>query len=102
MEKEVDLEELKAVAIALIDSAIRENKGGTVRIRSDADFYWEVPSDALYGVKGKQPQLDVGCLSDDWEFIRSMAQDPSGATPLALIHLAPILRFIGEGTNEKK
>jgi hypothetical protein len=96
MGQEVNLRELKAVALALIDSAIDANGGPSVRIDSSADFYWEVPPESLYLVRDEQPKLDVGRLSDDWEFIRPIAADANGATPLALIHLAPLLRYLAE------
>jgi len=99
MASEVKLTELRAVAMALMDSLIKEAPEGSVKIDDKADFYWEVPSDALYSVTKNQPQLDVGRLSDDWEFIRSIAESPSDATPLALIHLAPLLRALALRSN---
>jgi hypothetical protein len=94
--KGIDLGELKAVAVALIDSVIEQQGSQTMPIEPNADFYWEVPLEGLNEVKDKQPQLDVGRVSDDWEFIRSIASDRSAATPLALIHLAPVLRFLAQ------
>ena len=99
MEKAVNLIELKAVAIALLDSLISASAERAIPIDANADFYWEVPSESIYRVKDTQPQLDVGRLSDDWDFIRSLASNPDDATPFALIHLAPILRFIAESTS---
>ncbi len=96
MEKVVNLAELKAATVALLDSLIQLHGKDTVEISSDADFYWEVPLDALYAVKGNPPQLDVGRVSDDWEFVRPIATDAGAATPLALIHLAPVLRYLSE------
>src|SRR5712692_3438396 len=102
MERAVNLLELKAVAVALLDSLIASSAEQSIPIDSKADFYWEVPPESLYSVKDQQQQLDVGRLSDDWEFIRPLASDPDGATPLALIHLASILRFVAEGTVPEK
>ena len=100
MEKVVDLRELKAAAVSLIDTLIRLNGKDSITIDADADFYWEVPLDDLYSVKRDPPQLDVGRVSDDWEFIRPIASDPSAATPLALIHLAPVIRYLSDRIKE--
>lgn len=96
MASEIDLEELKSVATALIDSLAQAGGERSIPIDPVADFYWEVPPESLYSVKGRQPTLDVGRLSDDWDLIRPIALDSTSATPLALIHLAPILRFLAE------
>jgi len=96
MDQEVNLHELKTVALALIDSAISANNGPSVRIEPTSDFYWEVPSESLHVDRDEQPKLDVGRLADDWEFIRPIAADANAATPLALIHLAPLLRYLAE------
>lgn len=96
MERVVNLAELKVAAVALIDNLIQLHGKDTIAINPDADFYWEVPLEALYEVKGTQPQLDVGRVSDDWEFVRPVAADAGAATPLALIHLAPVLRYLSE------
>lgn len=101
MEREVSLLELKAVAVSLLDSLIYSSGKDTVVIDPNTDFYWEVPLESLYAVKTSQPQLDVGRLSDDWEFIRPIADDPQAATPLALIHLAPILRYLAGRDRQK-
>lgn len=102
MERAVDLVELKAVANALLDSLISSSGEKSVPIPPNSDFYWEVPPDSLYCVNDTQPKLDVGRLSDDWDFIRPLASKPNDATPLALIHLAPIIRFIAEAGLKKK
>lgn len=97
MEKnEIDLHTLKQVTNAILDHIINDLKIKKIAIKGDRDFYWEVPSDRLYAVKKEQPQLDMGRLSDDWEFLVPIKDDKNQAVALMLIHLAPLLRYLGE------
>jgi len=96
MERVVNLSELKAATMSLLDDLIRLHGSNTIAIDPNADFYWEVPTESLYSVNHDSPKLDVGRVSDDWEFIQPIAKDPGAATPLALIHLAPVLRYLAE------
>ena len=100
MENEIDLLAIKQVANAILDHAINDLKIKKLAIREDQDFYWEVPSDRLYEVKKEQPQLDVGRLSDDWELLAPIIDDKHQAVALMLIHLAPLLKFIGEEVRQ--
>jgi hypothetical protein len=95
MESEIDLLKLRQAANAIFDRL--DDLGVTkVTLREDADYYWEVPSDRLYNVREKQPQLDVGRLSDDLEFLSAILKDKKQAVSLMFIHLAPLLRYVGE------
>jgi hypothetical protein len=94
MEKVVNLAELRAATVALLDNLIELHGKETIAIDPDSDFYWEVPLDVLCKVKSDPPQLDIGRVSDDWEFVRPIATDASAATPLVLLHLAPVLRYL--------
>ena len=102
MAKEIDLEALKSIAVALIDSAARALKTDRIRLEDDKDFYWEVPLELQHGVKNAPPTLDVGRLSDDWDFIKDLANDPDEATPLSLLHLAPILNHLALRVTQHK
>ena len=95
MQNEIDLEELRLATNALFDALVQE-RGKRVAISSVEDFYWEVPLECLNKIRDQQPQLDVGRLTDDWGFVRPIAEDKSIATPLALIHIAPLLRFLAQ------
>jgi hypothetical protein len=91
---------LKKVVDAIFDHIGNDLKIEKLPLREDQDFYWEVPSDSLYAVKGAQPQLDVGRLRDDWEFLESITKDKSQAVALMLTHVAPLLRHIGEKVGQ--
>jgi hypothetical protein len=93
---ELDVRELKRAIDAIFDHIGRDLKIEKLKLKEDQDFYWEVPSDKLHAVKEAPPKLDVGRLSDDWEFLESIAKDKDQAVALMLIHVAPLLRYIGE------
>jgi hypothetical protein len=94
MESEIDLEALRTIADLLIKSAAAQLKTGAVRIADQSDFYWEVPLELQNATGNQPPKLDVGRLSDDWDFIKGIATDPQSATPLNLLHLTPILNYL--------
>jgi hypothetical protein len=93
---ELDIGELKKVIDAIFDHISNDLKVEKVSIKGGQDYYWEVPSNKLYAVKGAQPQLDIGRLIDDWDFLKSISKDKSQAVSLMLVHVAPLLRRIGE------
>ena len=95
MESEIDIEKLRQVTNAIFDHlskmGIKE-----VAVGKDTDYYWEVPNDHLHKVRETQPQLDIGRLSDDLEFLSPILKDEKQAVSLMFIHLAPLLRYVGE------
>ena len=93
---EIDVESLRVATNAILDHIVFDLGIKKLTPKEDRDFYWEVPSDRLYAVKDTQPQLDVGRLSDDWDFLLALPADRRQAVALMLIHVAPLLRFIGE------
>ncbi len=96
MAAELDIRELKKAVDAIFDHILNDVKVEKLTIKDDRDFYWEVPSDKLFAVKDAPPELDVGRLVDDWEFLQSVCRDKQQAVALMLIHAAPLLRHIGE------
>jgi hypothetical protein len=93
---ELDVRELKKAIDAIFDHIDRDLKVEKLKLKQDQDFYWEVPTEKLYAVKEASPQLDVGRLSDDWEFLEGITKDKGQAVALMLIHVAPLLRHIAE------
>lgn len=93
---DIDLTELKRTVDAIFDHLINDAGVTTVSIHRDADFYWEVPSDDLHLVQRPQPRLDIGRLSDDWEFLSAILKNKRQAVGLMLTHVAPLLRHLGE------
>ena len=92
--------DLKKVVDAIFDRLLAGSSDITVPIPESMDFYWEVPNNHLHDVAGAQPQLDVGRLSDDWEFLTQLLNDDEQAVRFMLVHVAPLLRFLGEAKKE--
>jgi hypothetical protein len=91
---EIDVVKLK-LAIDRIFRHIIETRG-VRRVELGSDLYWDMPEEALYNVVDQPQELDVGRLSDDWEFVSKLLEED--ATPLAyqLTEVAPLLRRLGE------
>lgn len=93
---ELEIRALKRITNAIFDHIIHDLKVEKFVISEEKDFYWNVPSDKLFAVTEAQPQLDVGRLADDWEFLEPLLKDKAQAVALMLMHVAPLLRDIGE------
>ena len=92
----LELRDLKRVIDAIFDHMLDELKIERVAIDTGVDLYWEVPSAALYDVKANLPELSIGRLSDDWEFLRRILTNSDEALAIMLTHAAPLLRHVGE------
>jgi len=62
----------------------------------DADFYWDVPSDARYQPYDTPKDLTVGQLTDDIERVKGIAAGTDVPVPPGLVWVASILRLAGE------
>jgi len=60
-----------------------------------ADFYWNIPSEAIYEPYNEPPQLDIGQLEDDYLSLLN-ARDRKKLTGHNLKDLAALLRYISE------
>jgi len=91
--REIDVVELRRVVDSIFDHL--NDVGVTkVSIAAGDDFYWEVPDDRLHAVRKSQPRLDVGRLTDDWEFLAAILKDKKRALGSMLMHVAPLMRYI--------
>lgn len=75
---------------------IKELKGnGIDNIPLDYDFYWNIPSDLLYDLYNEPKELDMGQLSEDYQFLSySINQDI--VTSSNLRKLSSLLRYIAD------
>lgn len=61
------------------------------------NYYWDISEDSLYAAGKDMGSPSVGSLQDDWEFLSPLlSQDRNQAIPLMLIHVAPLLRYLGQ------
>ncbi len=92
----IDLERLKAAVIAIFDHLIEDLKLKTVQIDEKEDFYWHCASPEVYDVSKTPTDLDIGRLSDDMDFVKLIQRGQSGDVSYLLVHVAPLLEYIGE------
>jgi hypothetical protein len=92
----VPIGDLKAVVNLILDHIVHDLNIESVPIEEAQDFYWDLEREHMYDVQNKPPVDGIGRLSDDWDFLTKMGKDRHKAAALMLIHIAPLLRYIGE------
>jgi hypothetical protein len=93
---EIDLRSLKGAVNAILDHLIEDLRISSVTIDESSDAYWHCPIAELYDLSKKPIGMDVGKLSDDSDFIELVERGQSGDVSYNLVHIAPLLRYIGE------
>ena len=90
----INIPELRAIVNDLLTRIERE-AGPNVPI--DAAFYWELPSPEMRDMSSRISTVDlVGSLIDDLHFLRAM-ENPLEVGPTSnLVHVAPLLQYLGE------
>ncbi|WP_155392955.1 hypothetical protein [Xanthomonas albilineans] len=95
-----NLRDLKKVSDAILDHIVNDLKIEKITIADDKDFYWEIPSDQVYAIKEPPPILDIGRLTDDWEFLAPLLDNRDQAVSLMLVHVASLFRHIGQEVGQ--
>jgi hypothetical protein len=90
----LDVVELKSVIDQLFDHIVRTR--GVQSVELGSDLYWNVPEEELYNVVDEPQSLDIGRLSDDWEFASMVLTGESEPLAVQLTQIAPLLRRLGE------
>ena len=91
---EIDLKKLRMVVNRLFDHVIDTRNTG--RVTLDKVHYWDLSSQSLYDMDIKPTEFDVGSLSDDWEFLKSLLNENEQPVAIQLTEVAPLIRAIGE------
>lgn len=95
----IDLTDLRKITEKLFDHIINTRNEKQVVI--DKSFYWNIPFDELFDM-GKRPKnLDIGSLSDEWEFVSELLEDNAIPVAFQFTELATLFRLIGEKMGEK-
>lgn len=88
----INLDQIQSIT-NLIFAHIREDLG-IHEIELDYDLYWDIDPQQLHDLDAKPETLDIGQLSDDFEFLASI-KERDEAVSLLFVHLAPILKAVG-------
>jgi hypothetical protein len=89
----VEIETLQK-ALEIVFTHLKQH--GVKAVEIEEDFYWNVPSAAVYDPLNAPTDMDLGQLSDDWSRLQSITRDESIAVGYSLVWAASILRRIGE------
>jgi hypothetical protein len=92
----IDLERLRIAVNAIIDHLIQDLGIKSVQIDGADDFYWTYSSPEVYDSSKKPGEPEVGRLTDDADFVRLVRRGESGDISYSLVHVAPLLKYIGE------
>jgi hypothetical protein len=93
---EIDLKTLKEAVNAILDHLMDDLKIRSVAIDDNSNCYWHCPTSELYDLSKKPMGMDIGNLSDDADFVKLVGRGQSGDVSYNLVHVAPLLRYIGE------
>ena len=91
----INLPALKAAVNDILDHMVEDLQIESVAIEASEDYYWDCTAPDLYDAS-KQPDLVCGRLSDDVDFCRLIKRAEAGAVSYNLVHIAPLLKYIGE------
>jgi hypothetical protein len=97
---EIDILALKEAVNAVLDHLIHDLGLKKIKIETDHDHYWHCPAPEIHDMSKPPVGLDIGSLSDDVDFVKLIQRGQSGDISYNLVHVAPLLRYLGE--NVKK
>lgn len=89
---QVDLSLLEKAVVTILGEMKRR---GIDSIPLDADFYWNLPSEAIYDPYNEPNQLDIGQLTDDYETLK-LAQETDRLIGYNLKNVSAIMRYLSE------
>ncbi len=93
---EINLKSLKTAVDTVLDHLIEDLGLETVKIDEIQQLYWHCPASELHDVSKPPVGLDIGRLGDDIDFVKLIRRGQSADTSYNLVHIAPLLRYIGE------
>lgn len=97
-ELKINVAELRTIINKIFDHIEYDLSKREVVLKYDA--YWDVPDNVRHNFTSHPSGYSVGQLSEDWDFLRPILEDKDQAVALMLIHVAPILRCLGEEVGQ--
>lgn len=92
MSDRINLHEVRTALNAVLDHLMNDLKLSTVEIDPEKSLYWHVPVSEVYDMSKAPQGVDVGKLSDDFDFVKLIRQGEAGDVAYNLVHIAPLLR----------
>ena len=90
----IHISEIRNVTLRLLD-ALENNGQETFSI--DKDYYWHISKTEKYNMDKEPADFTVGQLTDDINELRKIAKGEREESVYALVWLAQVLSYIGEG-----
>jgi len=94
--REINLKVLKSAVNAVLDHLVEDLGIENIAIEEGKDSYWDCPYPEMQDVSMQPSDLTVGQLSDDFHFVKLVRRGQSADVSYNLVHIAPLLRYIGE------
>jgi hypothetical protein len=88
----INLDQLELLFKVVLDNLKRSN---IRELSFDEDNYWDVPSEDITSFPEK-PELEVGSLHDDINFLKSLIEEGYRTDFLELERLAALLKFMSK------
>ena len=92
----VEISELRAAILAILEYAESGAKGGQVEV--DEDLYWFIQKEELFDPCRTPERMTLGSLEDDWKAIVAVAQKQDDPFGYHAVWASTILRAIGDRT----
>jgi hypothetical protein len=93
---EIDLKALREAVNAILDHLIGDLGFDKITIEQSDDHYWHCPATEIHDMSKTPIGLDIGSLGDEVDFVNLIKRGQSGDVSYNLVHVAPLLRYIGE------
>jgi hypothetical protein len=92
----IDLQRLRTVVNEIVDHLVQDLGIDSVAIEDKEDFYWNLSSPEIYDTSRKPEEFEAGRLTDDLEFVQLIHRGESADISYNLVHVAPLLKYVGE------
>ena len=93
---EIDLKALKEAVNIILDHLITDLGLDKVKIEESSDHYWHCPASEINDMSKTPVGLDIGSLRDDVDFVKLIKRGQGGDISYNLVHVVPLLRYLGE------
>ena len=96
MSDRINLQDVRTALNTVLDHLMNDLKLSAVEIDPEKSLYWHVPVSEVHDMSKAPQGLDVGRLSDDFDSVKLIRPGEAGDAAYNLVHIAPLLRYIGE------
>ncbi len=87
---QINIETIKIITDNILNKLKIKNE---INLTFEDDWYWIVPEDSLINLS-VQPDLEVGSLKDDIDFLNSLVDEDYDTNFLELERLSALFRFL--------